>query len=852
MLALLFLTGSALLGVGVVRRVLRGLLDSVELLMWGTVTGWMLTTLVLYALANLLGRLTYPLVGWTTAGIWVASTILLLRPVAALRQNRRLAWQPQYTGLALILLLFAPIYWRLFSTHMLARGDGGLFSGGTAWYDLSFHAALSSSFVYGGNFPPIYTPLPPEPLLYPFMPDFQTAILMSVGLDFHAALLATALPLAFVITGLFYSLAFRLVSSRKAAALATVLFLLNGGLGFIALLRDWWKSGQGFLSFWNTLGVNYANAWDRGIHWTNLIVDTFLPQRTSLYGLSVGLMIFTLFAIVWRRGFEKTEKLEASTPASRTLLLFAGLLAGLLPFFHAHTYLAVGLISCFLFALRPHRNWLAFWIPALLIAAPQLWNLTHHLAVNGVLRFQPGWMGHSAKNFPLYLLYNFGISLLLIVPAWLTAQRVWQIFYLAFFLLFVFSLTVMVSPNIYDNIKLMFYWHALNCILIASWLVKFAIAPWRRPLALLLALVGIASGLAALQSEDLAVTRLFTDEEIAAARFVREHTSPRALFLTAPVINQPVLCLAGRPVLRGPTSWLWSHGYEFRDREADVRRIYAGKPDALELLRYYGIDYIYLGNSERGQLRGDAQWFDDNFPVVYRGESVSIYDARTPQNAVAEASNNKYPLPAAPAPREMAARLDKDPYYLLVEFPSTSFFVYRLIKASRGGMPRREEFMKAMHDLGRNLFIGAPDWKDQLESHRRTLVHQWITSEEFRRTYDGQENGEFVSALFKNAGLVSQSTEREALLKRLDEGAETRESVLRRVIDDETFYAREYNTALVLVHFFGYLGRNPDDPPDNGLGGLFYWRNVLDSTGDYRSITRAFLESDEYQKAPPQ
>jgi len=32
------------------------------------------------------------------------------------------------------------------------------------------------------------------------------------------------------------------------------------------------------------------------------------------------------------------------------------------------------------------------------------------------------------------------------------------------------------------------------------------------------------------------------------------------------------------------------------------------------------------------------------------------------------------------------------------------------------------------------------------------------------------------------------------------------------------------------------------------VDGLNYWRRILDESGDYRSLSRAFLESDEYQK----
>jgi hypothetical protein len=906
MLALLFLAGAAVLGACLTRRVLRGALDAAERACWGMVAGWILATLFVYALARWQGRLTHALVAWATVCLWLAAALLLApalirlrradagtafawpgrRTVFAWRQKRKLI-RRKHVGLAFVLLVFAPVYWRLFSTHTFAPGEGGVYSGGSAWYDLSFHAALASSFLYGENFPPAYTPMPPASLLYPFMPDFHAAVLMAAGLSLRAALLATATALALLTTALFYSFALRIARGAGAATLATFLFLLNGGLGFVELYGDWRQSGRSFLQFWGALNVNYANDWTRGIHWTNLVTDTFLPQRASLYGLPAALMIFTLFALVWRRwhkeeeGYEEVERrvdgtenrageggekgseggekgsaavgvgegvsvlVESVAPGDTTLMLVAGVLAGLLPLFHTHSYIAVGLVSVFLFLMRPRRVWLAFWTPAVVLAAPHLFGLASHAAAgDGILRLQPGWMGGDAPFFPLYLLRNFGLPLLIGGLAWLEAPRAWKTFYLAFVLLFAFAFVVVVSPNLFDNGKLTYYWHALNSVFVASWLVRLFKARRQRLLAATLALLSVATGLAALQSESHASSRLFTEADLAATRFVREHTPPRALFLTAPVINQPVLCLSGRPIVRGATAWLWGHGYEFREREADVRRIYAGTPDALELLRYYGVDYIYLGETERRELKADVSFFESNFHAVYLGPGgITIYDARG-------AGDAKTRTPTAPAPRELAARTGRDPYALLAEFPRTSFFVYRLFKASYGRMPRRAEFMDALGFVGRGLFIGARDWEQRLDANRRALAERFVEDEEFRRMYDGRTNAEFIVAISTNAGLGSRDVDGDARVKRLDAGAESRASALLRVADDARLYAREYDTAYVLVHFFGYLGRDPDAPPDRDLGGLDFWRDVLARTGDYRSVSRAFLESEEYKNRP--
>jgi len=292
-------------------------------------------------------------------------------------------------------------------------------------------------------------------------------------------------------------------------------------------------------------------------------------------------------------------------------------------------------------------------------------------------------------------------------------------------------------------------------------------------------------------------------------------------------------------VLRSATAWLWSHGYEFRERENDVRRIYLGSVDASELLRYYHVDYIYLGDAERSDVRANAAFFEANFPAVYRSANIAIFDAHKLRDQSSSA--------AGPAPRELASRIERDPFSLIVEFPRTSFFVYRLCKASYGRMPRRQEFMTAMTLLGRGVFIDALGWQEQLEKNQVSLLVDWMNSKEFKQSYDGKSNAEFVDALLENSGAGLNANQRNALVENLDAQNHSRQTALLRIVEDKNFYAREYRNAYVLTHFFGYLRRNPDDAPDFDLKGFNFWRDRLNSWGDYRTISMAFIESDEYR-----
>jgi uncharacterized membrane protein len=60
---------------------------------------------------------------------------------------------------------------------------------------------------------------------------------------------------------------------------------------------------------------------------------------------------------------------------------------------------------------------------------------------------------------------------------------------------------------------------------------------------------------------------------------------------------------------------LWSHGIDYADREADVKRMYAGGADADSLLQSYGVDYVIISPEERSSVAPNEAFFK-KFPVV--------------------------------------------------------------------------------------------------------------------------------------------------------------------------------------------------------------------------------------------
>ncbi len=54
-----------------------------------------------------------------------------------------------------------------------------------------------------------------------------------------------------------------------------------------------------------------------------------------------------------------------------------------------------------------------------------------------------------------------------------------------------------------------------------------------------------------------------------------------------------------------------------------------------------------------------------------------------------------------------------------------------------------------------------------------------------------------------------------------------RARALRRVAENSTLAQQEFNRAFVLMQYFGYLRRNPNDPQDTDYSGYDFWLNKL-------------------------
>jgi hypothetical protein len=114
---------------------------------------------------------------------------------------------------------------------------------------------------------------------------------------------------------------------------------------------------------------------------------------------------------------------------------------------------------------------------------------------------------------------------------------------------------------------------------------------------------------------------------------------------------------------------------------------------------------------------------------------------------------------------------------------------------------------------------------------------------------------EFVDALFANAGVTPSAAERQTAIDEFGGATTTdlaaRARALRRVAENSTLVQREFNRAFVLMQYFGYLRRNPNDAPDANFDGYNFWLNKLNQfNGNFvnAEMVKAFIISGEYRQ----
>ncbi len=197
-------------------------------------------------------------------------------------------------------------------------------------------------------------------------------------------------------------------------------------------------------------------------------------------------------------------------------------------------------------------------------------------------------------------------------------------------------------------------------------------------------------------------------------------------------------------------------------------------------------------------------------------------------------------------------------FFLSIEFQETGYLVYRIHKSAFGdlaGMPvpvRRESLMPETRTIANGVVVGVQGWEQVLETNKQAFLLAFVQRPEFQIAYPaGMPAQGFVDQLDTRAGTVLTSTEKSNLVAMLsvDPTNAARAAVLRAVAENANLHQREFNKAFVLMQYFGYLRRNPNEGPDSDFGGYNFWLAKLNQfSGNFvqAEMVKSFIVAGEY------
>jgi Tol biopolymer transport system component len=206
---------------------------------------------------------------------------------------------------------------------------------------------------------------------------------------------------------------------------------------------------------------------------------------------------------------------------------------------------------------------------------------------------------------------------------------------------------------------------------------------------------------------------------------------------------------------------------------------------------------------------------------------------------------------------------DSASFFLSIEFQETGYLAYRFYKTAYGNLPnapvpiKLSEFLPDTQQIGQDVIVRQSGWEQKLENNKQAFAAEFVQRARFVSAYPTSMSSEqFVDALFANAGVSPSASERSAAINEFAFAASTadvaaRARALRRVAESSTLAQQETNRAFVLMQYFGYLRRNPNDAPDGTFDGYNFWLTKLNQfNGNYiqAEMVKAFLSSIEYRQ----
>ncbi|MEM2103898.1 MAG: hypothetical protein QW717_03300 [Candidatus Bathyarchaeia archaeon] len=537
--------------------------------------------------------------------------------------------------------------------------------------DYSFHVSIITSFLYRNNFPPQYPIMVNAPMAYPILVDFLSAILIKTGFDLRSSIIIPNVIFQTLTLCLISSMATRIFKKRLVGAFSAILFFFFGNMGVIYAFQDLLRQGD-FVGWITCLPTDYSGSGISDlpeVRFGNPVAVMLMPQRASALGIGISILVYILVF----HSIRSRENLRE--------LIFTGVLIGLLPMIHSHSFIAVAVVVFFLIIVfKKSLSFLVLvFVPAMFLALPQI-LLIQACMEGGFMGSTIGWLGMNAERImalnwstPLNVLSSSIQSALLLTWFWLMnigaiilpfifgfkkADGAARSLYFPFLTLFILGNFIRFQPWDWDNYKIFLHWLIATVIFASFGVIRIGELafkdlkssatcgkPHKRLLKPLLGVATLAailffstaSGFLSCAKMVQESCLMWSEADLTFADWVRKNTPPESVFLTSTDYLHPVPTVGGRQIVLGYEGWLWSHGI-------GLNRIYEVKNDVIEmfkgnynLIRKYDVNFISITPYERTfaaysgftinlEFFNRSEYFEKVYDEILDGQEYIIFE----------------------------------------------------------------------------------------------------------------------------------------------------------------------------------------------------------------------------------
>lgn len=587
--------------------------------------------------------------------------------------------------------LFTLWCYLLYTHSIRYDADGSIYTGQCSFGDMNMHLGFITSIAVQRTFPPDYSIFPGVQLAYPFLADSNSSSIYIWGSSLRWAYNLPMVFAFVQVFGCLFLLANTFLKSVGKSTLALIYFFLNGGFGFWYFMNWSKEREFQFTDIFTGYYTTPTNLVSENIRWVNVIADMLLPQRATLFGYAILFAaVYLLYKAVFlnqKDYFFIAAVMGGSLPLIHThsFLCFGVIAAGYLLMYLYYknnsgeavrlsggAILAVFL--CFMifvqFMLKQDImpedrllpmavsmiallviygvyqvvlyikgngcrtllfSWGLFLVIVLSLALPQLIGFTFgQVNRGGFVRGCFNW-GNQGDFYPWFYIKNMGIVLIFGIAAFAGAGIRTMKF--AFPIVPIWFLAEMIAfaPNNYDNNKLLYVAYAFLCIIAADYSVEL----WKRIktikgsgiLAGMVLFIATFAGILTLMREAYSEVQLYGKDQVEMAKWIEENTDEEAVFLTSDRHNNIIASMTGRNIVCGSGAFLYFHGIDTSERNADVKAMFEHPAENRGLYQKYHVSYICYSPYEWGNYETEQAEFDRLFPLAFAFENTKIYKA---------------------------------------------------------------------------------------------------------------------------------------------------------------------------------------------------------------------------------